>query len=100
MAANRRRCKSDKLPPPVRPPRVLPDDGLAARIEAMTHEQLLDTSIEDARDAESAKFAEQLHAEGLARGDKEAIEEERLFRQTDQYIAERRRQPPETGSEK
>jgi hypothetical protein len=66
----------------------------------LTQEQLLDTSIEDARAAEAAGFAEQLQAEGLARGDKEAIELDRLIKRTEQDLVEKRGQAQKGGSEK
>jgi hypothetical protein len=93
--------KSDKLPPPPRPPREIPDDELfprlTERILALTPEDMLDTSIEDKRTAENFRFASQLHAEALARGDKGAIELDRLAKQAEQELATRRLQVPETG---
>ncbi len=58
------------------PPDPFPE--LDSFILGLTPEQLKNTSIEDARREENFRFADQLHAKALARGDKTAIELERL----------------------
>ena len=47
-------------------------------ILGLTPEKLTDTSIEDKEREEDFRFADQLHAKALARGDKNAIELDRL----------------------
>ena len=58
------------------PPDPFPE--LDSFILGLTPEQLKNTSIEDARREENFRFADQLHAKTLPRGDKTAIELERL----------------------
>lgn len=54
-------------------------DELDARIQALTPEQMTDTSKEDARTQENFKMADMLHRDALERGEKDAIELERLI---------------------
>jgi hypothetical protein len=70
-------------------------DELDARIQALTPEQMQDTSEEDARTEENFKFADALHRAALARGDKDAIELERLSKEAKQEVADRMRQTPD-----
>jgi hypothetical protein len=58
------------------PPDPFPE--LDSFILGLTPEQLKNTSIEDARREENFRFADQLHAKALARGENNAIELERL----------------------
>jgi hypothetical protein len=60
---------------------VLPDPSpeLDSFILGLTPEKLKHTSLEDKEREENFRFADQLHARALARGDKTAIELERLI---------------------
>jgi hypothetical protein len=73
-------------------------DELDARNQALTPEQMLDTSEEDARTKENFEFADSLHQAALARGDKDAIELERLSKEARQQVADRMRQTSEDES--
>ena len=55
-----------------------PSPELDSLILGLTPEKLKDTSLEDKKREENFRFADQLHARALARGDKTAIELERL----------------------
>ena len=55
-----------------------PSPELDSFILGLTPEKLKDTSLEDKEREENFRFADQLHARALARGDKTAIELERL----------------------
>ena len=58
------------------PPDPFPE--LNSFILGLTPEKLKDTSLEDKEREENFRFADQLHATALPRGDKTAIELERL----------------------
>jgi hypothetical protein len=55
-----------------------PFPELDSLILGLTPEKLKDTSLEDKKREENFRFADRLHARALARGDKTAIELERL----------------------
>lgn len=71
-------------------------DELDARIQALTPEEMLDTSEEDARTQENFKMADALHQEALKRGDKDAIELERLAQQAKREAAATKRKSRKT----
>ena len=56
-----------------------PSPELDSFILGLTPEKLKDTSLENKEREENFRFADQLHARALARGDKTAIELERLI---------------------
>ena len=72
-------------------------DALDARIQALTPEDMLDTSIEDAETQENFKIADELHREALERGDKDAIEMERLSKQAQRGVARTKLKARKTG---
>ena len=74
-------------------------DALDARIQALTPEQMLDTSGGDAEAEQNAKFADALHQEALARGDEDTIELERLSKETRQEVADKEREARKTGKD-
>ena len=55
-----------------------PSPELDSFILGLTPEKLKDTSLEDKEREENFRFADQLHAKALPRGDKTAIELDRL----------------------
>jgi hypothetical protein len=55
-----------------------PFPGLDSFILGLTPEKLKDTSLEDKKREENLRFADQLHAKALARGENNAIELDRL----------------------
>ena len=55
-----------------------PSPELDSFILGLTPEELKDTSLEDKEREENFRFADQLHAKALARGDNNAIELDRL----------------------
>lgn len=72
-------------------------DELDARIQALTPEQMTDTSEEDARTEENFKIADALHREALERGDKDAIELERISEQAKREVSGTKRKTRRTG---
>ena len=58
---------------------------------------MLDTSEEDARTQENFKMTDALHQEALERGDKDAIELQRLSEQAKQEVFRTKRKTRKTG---
>jgi hypothetical protein len=61
-------------------------DALDARLQALTPEDMLDTSEEDAERGENFKMADGLHQAELERGDKNAIELERMSKEVSKKL--------------
>jgi hypothetical protein len=72
-------------------------DALDARIQTLTPEDMLDSSKEDAEIQEDFKIADELHRKALERGDKDAIEKERLSKQAQREVAQTKPKTRKTG---
>jgi hypothetical protein len=72
-------------------------EALDARIQALTAEDMLDTSEEDAETQENFKIADALHQEALKRGDKHAMELERISEQAKREVSKTKRKTRTTG---